>query len=156
MSNPSKARGTRGETACVRWFRANGFPHTDRQPLRGNRDAGDLALTAGLVAEVKAVSKGGTGQPPAQLLGSWMAQAEAERVNAGAEYCLLIVKRAGTTDVGRWWCYLTVRDMGLLLAEWRATSAVSPDPVCMSVHTATQLLRAAGYGHPLDEETNDD
>ena len=156
MSNPSKAKGTAAETACVRWFRANGFPHADRQPLRGGKDAGDLALTAGIVAEIKAVSKGGTGQPPAQLLGSWMAQAEAERVNADADYCPLIVKRAGTTDVGRWWCYMTVRDMGLLLAEVDLHPAVSPDPVCMSVHTATRLLRAAGYGAPLDEETRDD
>ena len=156
MSNPSKRRGTAAETACVRWFRANGFPHADRQPLRGNRDAGDLALTAGVVAEVKAVSKGGTGQPPAQLLGSWMAQAEAERVNANAEHCLLIVKRAGTTDVAKWWCYLTVRDMGLLLAEVDLHLAVWSGPVCMSVQTATQLLRVAGYGAPLDEETRDD
>lgn len=154
MSNPSKAKGTAAETACVRWFRAHGFPHTDRQPLRGNRDAGDLALTAGLVAEIKAVSKGGTGQPPAQLLGSWMAQAEAERVNANAEYCLLIVKRAGTTDVARWWCYVTVHSMSLLLTEVDLHPVAAGDPVCMSVHTATRLLRAAGYGAPLDEETD--
>ena len=152
MSNPSKAKGTRGETACVRWFQANGFPHADRQPPRGGKDAGDLALTAGLVAEVKAVSKGGTGQPPAQLLGSWMAQSAVERANAGAEHCLLIVKRSGTTDVARWWCYLTVRDMGLLLTEVDLHPPAAADPVCMSVHTATALLRAAGYGDPLTEE----
>ena len=87
----SKAKGTKWESAIVAHLRANGFPHADRQPLRGNRDAGDLALTAGVVAEIKAVSKGGTGQPPAQLLGSWMAQAEAERFVRGHD----------TPDIGR-------------------------------------------------------
>ena len=47
---------------AVRWFRDHGFPQADRQPLRGNRDAGDLDLAPGVVVEVKA-HKLPTGHP---------------------------------------------------------------------------------------------
>ena len=157
MSNPSKTKGTRAETALKRWLRDNGFPHADRQPLRGNRDAGDLALCPGVVVEVKAVAKGATGQPPAHLLGSWMSQAEAERVNAGAALCPLVVKRAGTGDPAKWWAYLPLVHVAHLLGgPGFDLIHTTSDPVCMSVHTLTDLLRAAGYGDPLTEETDDD
>lgn len=165
MSNPSKAKGTRGESAVARWFRENGFPHADRQPLRGNRDAGDIDLCPGaVVVEVKSVKSGAKGAPPPGDLATWMAQAAAERDNAGAAYCPLIVKRAGTTDVGRWFAYLPLLDVWALLTgahvmgadpQWSARHepAHMSDPVCMSVHTLALILRAAGYGDPITEET---
>ena len=53
MTNPPRKRGTAAETAVTRWLRDHGFPHADRQPLRGGRDQGDIDITAGLIAEVK-------------------------------------------------------------------------------------------------------
>lgn len=150
MANPSKQKGTAAETAAVRWFRAHGFPHTDRQPLRGNRDSGDLTLTVGLVVEVKAHALAGKGQAPPALLATWMRQCEAERAAAGADYCPLVVKRSGTTDVARWWAYLPALDVASLLGAQLDVS--SPlDPMCTSVETLARLLRAAGYGTPLPE-----
>ena len=151
MSNPSKKRGTAGETAVVRYLRANGFPHTDRQPLRGNLDAGDLLVAPGLVAEVKNVAVAGRGQVPAAMLTRWMGECEAERRNAGAAHCPLIVKRAGTTDVGAWFAYLPAWGFVHLVGD---ASVSVPDPwapLCTDVATLARLLRWAGYGEPLEE-----
>jgi len=149
MVNRSKAWGTLNETATVKYLRLNGFPGADRQPLRGNRDAGDIALCPGLVMEVKAHKSAGTGQPGHAQLAEWMAQAEAERVNAGAQLCPLVVKRAGTTDVGRWFAYVTAG----ACAQLMGSDVHPPDPgaaVSMSVGSLVALLRFNGFGSALE------
>lgn len=146
----SRAKGTTAETALVKWFRLNGFPGADRQPLRGSRDCGDLALCPGIVVEVKNHNGvTGLGQPPVALLDRWMAEAETERLNAHAAFCPLIIKRAGTTDPGRWWAYLPLSHLGTLMEGER----INDSPVCISVATLTTVLRYSGYGAtPLAEE----
>ena len=146
MVNKPKRIGTQAETAVVKWLRLNGFPMADRQPLRGNRDAGDIAVCPGVVAEAKSVRSAGAGQPGASLLADWMAQAEAERVNAGADLCPLIVKRAGSGDPACWWAYTTQAGFLALLG---LPPDRSPQPlawVCMTLASLAALLRAAGYG----------
>ena len=153
MANPSKAKGTSAESAVVKYMRLNGFGGADRQPLRGNRDAGDIGLTAGIVIEVKAHKSAGTGQPAAGQLFDWMAQAECERVNAGAAMCPLIVKRSGTLDVGRWWAYMTAADTAQLLngAPLWIEHPHAGAPICMSVAAMVSFLRSNGYGDPLEQ-----
>jgi len=141
MTNP---KGTANETLSARWFRAHGFPGADRKPKYGNLDRGDLDLAPGLVAEVKAY-KLPTGHPTEGQLVKWMAQAAAERRNAGANYCPLIVKRPGTTDVGRWFAYLTFADLALLTGAF-----VPRDADEVTVSALTLILRSAGYGNPLE------
>ena len=141
----ARAKGTTAETALTKWFRLHGFPGADRQPLRGNRDCGDLTLCPGIVIEVKNHNGAvGLGQPPAAMLARWMNETETERDNAGAAYCPLIVKRAGTTDPGRWWVYVTIADF-LMLSDGRPIQ-YSSAPVCLTVESFTILLRYAGYG----------
>lgn len=147
MSNPSKAKGTDGETTAVRWFRLNGFPGADRQPLRGNRDCGDLALAPGLVAEVKTFRLP-TGVPTGKQLEIWMTQAETERRNARADFCPLIVKRPGTRDVGRWFAYMVLED--LMPTDYSVPGFPYQEPVMMSVSAMAQMFRAVGYGTPLE------
>ena len=76
---------------------------------------------------------------------------------AGAEnladgQALLVVKRSGTADPGKWWCYMR-------LGEWlRLTGAHLPlpdpsQPVCMSLASAAAVLRSAGYGTAPEGET---
>lgn len=143
--NRSKAKGTAAETAVVRWARVNGFPGADRQPLRGNRDGGDIALAPGIILEVKSVATAASGQPGSKLLETWLAQTDVETANAGAAHGLLVVKRSGTADPGKWWCYIR-------LGEWlRLTGAHLPlpdpsQPVCVSLASAAAVLRSAGYG----------
>ena len=149
MANPSKQKGTAAETAVTKWARTNGFPGADRQPLRGNRDAGDIALCPGIVLEVKNHAGAAVGQPRPGLLIEWMAQAELERINAGAAHCPLIVKRGGTTDPGRWFAYITVADFARLVDGRSTGLPFGATPWCTSLAHLTQLLRHAGYGDPL-------
>lgn len=151
MSNPSKAKGTAGETALVRWLRDNGFPFADRQPLRGNRDAGDIALSPGLVVEVKNYAgPPAVGQPAAEVLIRWMAQAETERIHAGADHCPLVVKRRGTSDPGRWFAYIPASSFATLVGA-PASSLPNPSaPMCTDVASLVGILRCAGYGSELE------
>jgi hypothetical protein len=151
MANPSKNKGTAAETALVRWARTHGFPMADRQPLRGNRDAGDVALCPGIVVEVKAHVTAGRGIPQDVQLDAWMDQAEAERVNAGAAHCPLVLRRsgAGAGDPGRWWAWLTFADVTALTGA--PIQLAEPEaPICMSMASLAALLRAAGYGQHLE------
>lgn len=147
--NKPKAKGTAAETAVVKYMRDNGFPGADRQPLRGNRDAGDIALCPGIVLEIKSHATAATGQPGPTLLDTWIIQAEAERINAGAAHCPLIVKRkgAGDANVGAWFSYLPAGHLATLIGAHPDFHA-APFPVCMSVAALTMLLRGAGYGTP--------
>lgn len=153
MSNPPRKKGTAAETAAVRWFRGNGFGHADRQPLRGGRDQGDLTLCPGVIAEIKSYRLP-TGVPTRGQLDEWMRQTEAERVNAGASDAVLIVKRPGTTDVGRWFAYVTAHALAELLntPTYRVQSPARTAPVCMTVADLAVILRAAGWGDRLEEE----
>lgn len=145
MSNPSKQIGTKAETAVTRYAQANGYPWADRQPPRGRRDQGDLTLTPGIIIEVKAHKTAATGQPGRALLTSWMGQTEVERVNAGADVGLLIVKRAGTTDVGQWWAYLTLAGFVGLVGGGLDVGDRALEPVCLPVASALALLTEAGW-----------
>jgi hypothetical protein len=149
MANPSKNKGTAAETAVVRWARDNGYPGADRQPLRGNRDAGDVDLCPGIVLEVKNHRTAGTGQPAPLVLAAWMGQAELERHNAGAAHCPLVVKRSGTSDPSRWFAYITAQTFADLVGV--PVNLPNPSaPWCTSLGSLVQLLRHAGYGDPLD------
>ena len=136
MTNRPKQIGTRGETTAARWFQANGFPGAERKVLKGRLDEGDLNICPGVVAEVKAV-KLTTGFPADAQLAGWLAETEAEWKNSGADIAFLIVKRRGTQDVGRWFCFTPLADQG-----WTMTT----------VAQRARTLRIAGYGDPIDEE----
>lgn len=151
MSNPSKRKGTAAETALLRFAHLHGFPHADRQPLRGNRDQGDLALCPGVVVEVKNHSgMPALGQPSAAVLAQWMNQTEVERTNARAAIGLLVVKRKGTTDPGRWFAYLPLAALTVLVTfEQPSHPMADSAPVCMAVRDFLTVLRGHGYGEPL-------
>src|SRR5574344_1892182 len=122
MVNKPRQTGTRAESACTRFFRAHGFGGADRQPLRGGLDQGDIALAPGFVAEVTSYAQAATGQPPPALLAKWMSECQTERINARADHGPLIVRRKGTTDVGRWWAYVPLRDL-VTLTSGRTVAA---------------------------------
>ena len=143
----AKDKGTRLETDVLRWFRDSGFPWAERLALSGSQDCGDISLLPGraVIVECKNVSAAASGQPGAKLLHKWLMETDVEAEHAGADFALLVVKRSGTTDAGRYWCYMR-------LGEWlRLTGAHLPlpdpsQPVCMSLASAAAVLRSAGYG----------
>lgn len=129
-----RAKGTSAESACVKWFIANGYPLARRQALAGALDKGDVYVDERLVAEVKSYSGGASvGQPSPGVLASWMLEAATEAHNAGAQIGLLVVKRAGTTDPGKWWAYIPCST----LTPW-GTDA----PVCMTLASFLAWYRA--------------
>jgi hypothetical protein len=137
MPNRSKAIGTRGETAVTRYAREHGFPLADRRPLKGINDEGDVLLTVGLIAEVKA----GKSAQNASLgqVRAWLAETERERVNARADHAILVVQRRGhgPERVGEWECWTR-----LALNDYPAVFTVT-------LHDGLALLRRLGWGDPL-------
>ena len=108
-----KDKGTRFETACVRYLRKRlEDERIDRAAMRGNRDAGDIH---GLVAhgyrgiveckDYKSWSR-------SDLL-DWQSQTVTERGNADADFALLVIhtKGVGETRFGDNACHLQVRDL---------------------------------------------
>ena len=115
MSNPSKQKGTKGETAVVRWLREHGWPHARRIALKGARDEGDLTLGDGIpvAIESKAVKR----WDPA----GWMKEIEAEVTNSGAEVGFVVVKKRGTTDPGEFYVVVPLKWLNhLLIKVYRA------------------------------------
>lgn len=94
QSRAIKAAGRETENMVVAWLRARGYAHAERRRLRGVLDVGDITGVPGLVIEAK---KGNT-----RALGSLLGELEAECANDGDAPGLLIVRRRGITDVGRW------------------------------------------------------
>lgn len=108
MTTRSKAKGTAGETAAVRYVQTNLYKNAVRPALHGPNDIGDIAVPR-LVFEVKLGSR--------LKIPQWLNEAEAERVNAKADYGILLIKPVGIglPRVGEWWAMMRMEAMvGLL------------------------------------------
>lgn len=115
MANPSKDKGTRKETAAARWLQANGWPACDRQPLRGNRDQGDLLICDMPDRKIVGEVKYRDGAVSEAQLNAWMDQTTQESINAGADLAVLIVARKGVS-VASWGAYMVAADWLEVLA----------------------------------------
>jgi hypothetical protein len=88
MANSAKAKGSQAERDAAALLRAGGFPNADREFGAGRADdVGDVRNVPRTVIEVKAEK--------AFNPAGWLAEAEAERINAGAEYGIVFAKRPG-------------------------------------------------------------
>jgi len=116
----SKQKGTSAESAFVKNERIlESFPMVERRALSGVNDMGDVAGAPGLVFEIK--------NHKSYKFPEWLKETEVERINAKADYGVLIVKPngVGLGSVQDWWAVMTVGEM-------------------------LNLLREAGYGDSLD------
>lgn len=86
MTNPSKAKGTVGETRVRLWLNANGFPDAQRRALAGAKDVGDLYVTRNIIAEVKNVKEWTAAQ-----LNGWVQETRTEASNAQSPVAVLVV-----------------------------------------------------------------
>ena len=82
----SKDKGTKFETAIVRYLNAEGFLGAERRALAGD-DCGDISGFPGWVIEAKNCAR--------TDLGAWVDEAEREQVNAGAEFGVVWHHRRG-------------------------------------------------------------
>ncbi|MBW0254967.1 hypothetical protein [Cellulomonas sp. PS-H5] len=147
MVNRPKQIGTAAETAVVRAARPRGFPHAGRLTLTGALDGGDVGLCPGVIVEVK----GGAAKDASDgTIDGRLVETERERANAGAAVAFLVTQRPGVgpADAHRWWAWFRL--------GWVPELATVPPHdgliIRMQLGDALQLLRAAGYGNPLDAD----
>lgn len=149
MTRP-KDIGTQGETAVVRYLRANGFPYAERRALAGANDLGDVTGTPGVCWEVKA---GRVAEASADgCLATWQAQLDTEQRNTRSDIGVLVLKRkaVGTANAGRWWAYVRAEQIATLL-NGHTVSSEHRAWVRLTLADAVALLRQAGYGTALPE-----
>lgn len=144
MARP-KDIGTAAETAVVRALRQHGWPHAERRALAGIHDLGDITGTPGICWEVKggdAARNASDGQ-----IADWLAETEKERVNAHADIGVLVIQRrsVGPANAHRWWAVLRAN-------AWILGATKHDFPIRMLLADACLLLRAAGYGQPVEVE----
>src|SRR5688572_23748165 len=132
------------ESAVVAYLRGNGWLYAERRALQGSLDKGDVTGTPGLVWEVK-YANGGI------RMAAWVAETEVERLNAGADYGLLVVKPAalGAKQTERWYTVMNAQSFERLqqqaIQETRgyAPAVVMLGPYPYSAPTMlTRLFRA--------------
>lgn len=92
MANPSKQKGTKGETQVVRYLAACGLD-AERRALHGSKDVGDVLVTKkdspmAMVIEVKSGKQ--TENPNRTQLEDWWQQTLVEGENAGYPSALVI------------------------------------------------------------------
>jgi len=112
----AKAAGARAERNLADYLAAAlGDDRIDRRVKRGIKDRGDVSGVRAhgqrVVVEVKDCS---TAKLP-----QWTAEAHHEAGNDDALVGVVIAKRRGTTDPGKWWVHLTVDDLLALLTGHR-------------------------------------
>jgi hypothetical protein len=103
VANPSKAKGTKAETDLVRWLQTQGHSSVERRALHGNADRGDIIGLPSMVVSVK-MRKAGA----AMDWSGWLNDLRGMVTNATPagmdDLCgLLVVKRTGYPDPGRWY-----------------------------------------------------
>lgn len=160
MTNRPKAIGTAAETAVARYAQSHGFPHAERIALHGALDEGDVQLCPGVVVEVKGGRRAETASDA--LVAAWLAETEVERTNRGADVAILVLKRAGkgAPNAGSWWAYLPgwaylfLAPIGHDVPPSAYAYAYAPMPaVRVTLADAVNLLRRAGYGDPIEQDT---
>lgn len=103
----AKQIGTKHETDIKNYLIERGYKNAKRLVLRGTSDEGDLSLGDGYPVVIEAKGgKGAVGRIPASL-----DELEAEIANVGADTGFLVVKRNGTTNVGRYYAIMPLERM---------------------------------------------
>lgn len=115
--NSAKQAGARFERSVADWLRDNVSEWIDRKVKTGAIDRGDVANVRTHNNErviVEAKDYGGRLEA-----GTWVKEAETERVNDGAIAGIVVAKRKGTTDPGDQYVISTLRDFSAILTGVR-------------------------------------
>lgn len=131
-------KGTRWETAWVQYLREHGVPHAERRALAGNVDRGDIAGIPGIVLECKS---------GAFHLAQWLTEAETERTNDGADFGIVLAKRAGKASPADGYAILTGAALVQLL---QAAGYIAAPPSLPAPLRSPAAIRASDDGELLD------
>lgn len=112
----AKAAGARTERVVADYLaEALEDDRIDRRPRNGSKDRGDIGGLRvhgqRLVAEVKDCAR--------QDLPGWTAEAHTEANHDDALVGVVVAKRRGTTDPGKFWVFMTVDDLLALMTGQR-------------------------------------
>lgn len=112
----ARTAGTRTERAVADYLAAAmADDRIDRRAKTGAKDRGDISGIRvhgqRVVVEVKDCAT--------VALPGWIAQAHTEAGNDDALVGVVVAKRRGTADPGRWWVHMTVDDLLALLTGQR-------------------------------------
>lgn len=145
----NRRRGITAERHLVTWLRQNGWPDAERSVVTGYKtntrqrpDGGDITGTPGIVWSLK--------DHAVERIAAWWT--ELESMQGGPTVRLLVVKRRGTADPGKWWCWLTLAE----LVDLFPTLDPLSDQITMhglvraQLNVVAALLHLAGYGTPLE------
>lgn len=147
----SRAKGVRAEQHLARYLR-QWWPGAERKSDNGWRtggresaDHGDIRGTDLIVWQVK--------HRKDFRLDEFMAQTAEQATAAGADFGVLVQRRDGTSDPGRWWAWLTVTEFGSMVGGFDVVprdldAATLNAPVRTELRHVVALLLAAGYGTP--------
>jgi hypothetical protein len=115
----SKQKGTLAETAVADYLRQT-FPAVERRALAGVNDKGDLSNVPFSVVEVK--------NQRSYKIHEWMKETEVERLNAGEELGVLVIKPngVGVSNVDKWWAVVSLETITALIEELRVKRLQSP------------------------------
>jgi hypothetical protein len=151
----SQAKGKRAERALAAWWREHGFPNASRAVKTGDRlqpDGGDLVLQHGnfrLVVEVKHHAGGLTDGQVAEYGNKLIGQVLQSKGDMG----VLVERRDGVADPGRWWAHVTPFQFAALWRDGRTPNAVCWVPMACrtTVGYLATMLQAAGLTAPDKE-----
>lgn len=115
----AKQKGTLAETAVADYLKQT-FPAVERRTLSGKNDKGDIAGVPGCVVEVK--------NQRSYKIHEWMKETEIERINAGEELGILVIKPngVGVANVSQWWAVVSLETITKLVEELSAKRLQSP------------------------------
>lgn len=102
---------------AVEYLKENVSEFIVRNTLHGNKDVGDIAnLRTHNNKRIAVECKDYGGRLEA---GTWIKEAETERINDEAIAGLVIAKRKGTTDPGSQYVIMTLRDLSAIITGQR-------------------------------------
>lgn len=161
--------GRETERRVARYFRDEGWAGAERMVRTGFRtstravaDQGDLTGIPGLCVQVKSLrskDKRHAGSDPNAamelMVPTWLDETEEQRLAGGAALGILVVRRWTTPDPARWWCWVRVSTLGVLLTgnpEHPLPAGWSDFPVRLELQEVVATLKACGWGPSELEE----
>lgn len=100
MSTPSKRKGSAWELAIAKYLVEKGWIYAERRIAGSNVDKGDLNGIIGCVIEAKNEKK--------ITLSDYLKELEVEMNNAKAKTGVVMIKKKGTTDVGKGYAVMPI------------------------------------------------
>jgi hypothetical protein len=150
IGTTSRRKGIQAERDLAKYLRT-WWPNAERKADTGWRtkdrhsaDHGDIRGVPDLVFQLKYVA-----DMSDIAIGKAISDAEDQAVAAGADYGILIQRRAGKSDPGRWWAWLRIGDLCALADKtskvYTRTLSVHA-PTRIELNALVDLLGYAGYG----------